>query len=86
MHVYRQANGIHRLAVMDELTYIEAPDLPEGSPERRLREEWLNTQKYQECLEHMIRQNLPQWLWIHRRWKANRTPLNFATAHHEQTL
>jgi Kdo2-lipid IVA lauroyltransferase/acyltransferase len=86
MAVYRQENGAHRLIVMDELQYIEAKELPEGSPERLLREEWLNTQKYQECLEFMIRQNLSQWLWIHRRWKANRSPLNLATAHLEQNI
>lgn len=86
MYVYRQENGIHRLKFMEPLEYIEAPELPTGSPERLLREEWLNTQKYQECLEYMIRQNLPQWLWIHRRWKANRTPLRFDTAHLEQNL
>ena len=86
MSVYRQENGVHRLIVMDELQYIEAKELPEGSPERLLREEWLNTQKYQECLESMIRQNLPQWLWIHRRWKASRSPLNLATAHREQNI
>lgn len=86
MHVSRQEDGRHRLHVMDELKYIEAPELPAGSPERLLREEWLNTQKYQECLEAMIRQNLPQWLWIHRRWKANQTPLNHKTAHLEQNV
>lgn len=86
MSVYRQENGVHRLIVMDELQYIEAKELPEGSPERLLREEWLNTQKYQECLESMIRQNLSQWLWIHRRWKANRTPLDYKSAHLQQNI
>ncbi len=86
IHVYRLENGTHRMNFMEPLEYIEAPELPAGSQERLLREEWLNTQKYQECLEAMIRQNLPQWLWIHRRWKANRTPLHFETAELEQNL
>ncbi|MBY0385208.1 lysophospholipid acyltransferase family protein [bacterium] len=84
--IYRQPDGTHRLHIMDELTPIEAPELPAGSPERFLREEWLNTQKYQEVIEQMIRQHPEQWLWIHRRWKANKTPLNFSTAHLEQNV
>lgn len=86
MCIFRQPDGTHRLHVMDELTFIEAPELPAGSPERLLREEWLNTQKYQEVIEQMIRQQPEQWLWIHRRWKANNTPLNFSTAHLEQNV
>lgn len=84
MCIYRQLDGTHRLHVMDEVEYIEAKNLPEGSPERILREEWLNTQKYQMVLEQMIRQQLDQWLWIHRRWKADQTPLNPSTAHLDQ--
>lgn len=84
--IYRQPDGTHRMQVWDEVPYIEAPELAEGSPERLLREEWLNTQKYQHIIEQMIRQHPEQWLWIHRRWKANKTPLNHATAHLEQNV
>jgi Kdo2-lipid IVA lauroyltransferase/acyltransferase len=81
IYTYRQPSGKHRLRILDEIHYIEAPEYAEGSEERILREEWLNTQRYQEAMEQMIREHLDQWLWIHRRWKADRTPIDFATAH-----
>lgn len=84
IYIYRQPNGVHRMRILDVVKYIEVPELPEGSRERLLREEWLNTQQYQEVMEKIIRSHLDQWLWIHRRWKADRTPLSLATAHLEE--
>lgn len=81
----RQANGTHTIDLLDELPYLTAPELPEGSEERELREEWLNTQQYQTAVEQLVRRHPEQWLWIHRRWKTSRVPLNFATAHREQS-
>jgi KDO2-lipid IV(A) lauroyltransferase len=80
---YRTGNGDQVLKVFPELHYISAEEYPENSPERILREEFLNTQQYQTAIETMIRERPEEWLWIHRRWKADRTPLVFETAHLE---
>jgi KDO2-lipid IV(A) lauroyltransferase len=71
----RLPDGTHRFVLLEQVKYIEATDLPQGSPERLAREEWLNTQRHQAALEEMIRRQLDQWLWIHRRWKCSREPL-----------
>lgn len=76
-------NGKNRVEILPELSYLTAPELPENSPERLAREEWLNTQQYQHAIEQLVRRRPDQWLWIHRRWKTDRTPLNVATAHLE---
>jgi Kdo2-lipid IVA lauroyltransferase/acyltransferase len=80
---YRQPDGTHRVRVFPELPYLVAEELLEGSEERLLREEWLNTQQYQTAVENLVRAHPEQWLWIHRRWKASREPLSFETAHLE---
>jgi KDO2-lipid IV(A) lauroyltransferase len=40
---------------------VEAP-IPHGPPEQM-------TQALNDSLEHLVRNHLGQWLWIHRRWK-----------------
>jgi len=30
------------------------------------------TQALNDSLEHVVRQHMGQWLWIHRRWKPER--------------
>ena len=71
---YRLASGKLRVTVFEPLPYLEAPEF--SSPEeRQAREDWLNAQQYQNAMEQMIRLHPDQWMWIHRRWKANRTPL-----------
>jgi KDO2-lipid IV(A) lauroyltransferase len=79
----RLPDGKHEMRMHDPLPYLEASELPRGSPERLAREEWLNTQQYQAAIEAMVREKPEQWLWIHRRWKTSREPLNEATAHLE---
>jgi KDO2-lipid IV(A) lauroyltransferase len=79
----REKNGRNRVRFLPELKYLECPNLPENSPERIAREEWLNTQQYQQAIETMVRENPAQWLWIHRRWKADRSPLSADSAHLE---
>lgn len=79
----RLPDGTNKLRLLPELGYLEATALPAGSPERAAREEWLNTQQYQQSIETLVRENLDQWLWIHRRWKTSREPLVFETAHLE---
>lgn len=71
----RRADGRHQLHLLPALPYLKAENLPEGSEERALREEWLNAQQYQHAVEQMVRAHPEQWLWIHRRWKASRVPL-----------
>ena len=72
---YRLPDGTHEFFLGEELPYLRDESLPEGSPERLLREEWLNTQQYQSAIERMVRAKPAQWLWIHRRWKCPRDPL-----------
>ncbi|MGZ3696429.1 MAG: lysophospholipid acyltransferase family protein [Bdellovibrionota bacterium] len=79
----RQPDGRNRIKFLPELPYLTAPELSENSPERMAREEWLNTQQYQSAIEKMVRENPAQWLWIHRRWKADRRPLVPELAHRE---
>jgi len=80
---FRLPDGTHEAHVFEPLPYLEAPELPAGSPERIAREEWLNTQNYQAAIEKMVRLHPEQWLWIHRRWKTSRVPLVAETAHLE---
>ncbi len=80
---FRLPDGRHEVRLLDPLPYLKASHLPEGSPERLAREEWLNTQQYQVALEQLIRLHPEQWMWIHRRWKTSRTPLDAETAHLE---
>jgi Kdo2-lipid IVA lauroyltransferase/acyltransferase len=81
MCAFRLPNGKHRVQIFDEVPYVKVTDLPEGSPEQVLREEWVNTQNYQTAIEEIVRMKPEQWLWIHRRWKADRTPFDPATIH-----
>lgn len=80
---FREADGRHRVKMLPELHYLRDESLPAGSEDRRLREEWLNAQQYQTALEAMIRIHPEQWLWIHRRWKAQREPLCPGSEHRE---
>lgn len=80
---YRAPNGTHKVKLLKPLPFLTAPELQEGSEERYLREEWLNTQQYQTAAEELIRAHPEQWLWIHRRSKASRAPISFETAHRE---
>ena len=79
---FRQPDGRHVVCVLDELPYIESPEISDPA-ERRLREEYLNTQQYQDAVEKLIRRQPDQWLWIHRRWKADRRPLTPGREHLE---
>ncbi|MFN4170457.1 MAG: lysophospholipid acyltransferase family protein [Pseudorhodobacter sp.] len=51
----RQPNGL------DFRIVVEAP-IPAGTPEAM-------TQALNDSLERLVRDNLDQWFWIHRRWK-----------------
>ena len=52
----RQPNGL------DFDIVIEAP-IPHGTPQAM-------TQALNDSLEALVRQNMDQWFWIHRRWKS----------------
>ncbi len=83
VYAFRLPCGNHEMRMFDPLPYLEATELPSGSPEREAREEWLNTQQYQAAIERMVRGHPEQWMWIHRRWKTSRVPLVPASAHLE---
>jgi KDO2-lipid IV(A) lauroyltransferase len=56
IYAIRLENGL------DFRIVVESP-IPRGTPEAM-------TQALNDSLEALVRQNLDQWLWIHRRWKA----------------
>jgi KDO2-lipid IV(A) lauroyltransferase len=77
--IHRRPDGRHEARIFDELPYLRV----EGPDEDGLREEWINTQAYQNAVEMLVRLKPEQWLWIHRRWKADRTPFDPETVHLE---
>lgn len=46
---------------------IVEPPIPPGSPQAM-------TQALNDSLEALVRRNMDQWFWIHRRWKTRRKP------------
>ena len=76
--ICRRADGGHHIRVLPAL-----PPPPDRTPATVLR----YTQRYTTILEDEIRAQPAQWLWIHRRWKAQPQPgdliatLESATGH-----
>lgn len=60
--MYRKANGHYVLRAHPPMTLARSGDLR--------RDIEVNTQRFQDELEAMIRENPDEWLWFHRRWKA----------------
>ena len=60
----RQENG------MDFKIQVDAP-IPHTDPETM-------TQALNDSLEHLVRQHMGQWFWIHRRWKPERQRIRAA--------
>lgn len=56
------------------VTEIRAPLewLPDAHPDRELA---INTARFVECVEKDVRSNPEQWLWTHRRFKGDLSPL-----------
>ncbi|MFA6033547.1 MAG: lysophospholipid acyltransferase family protein [Myxococcota bacterium] len=52
----------HRLIVLDPVPFERCGDAA--------REIAINTQRYNDILEAVIRQYPEQWMWLHKRWKA----------------
>lgn len=84
MCAFRNSDGTHFVKMLDELPYLQAEDSIVDPEERILREEWLNTQQYQNAIEQLVRFRPEQWLWMHRRWKTNPQRLQFEKAHLQQ--
>ena len=61
--------------IIDEYQYQRPKRYPKGSKEAELEETYLNTQAITHLIEKLIRKHPEQWLWMHRRWKADRTPI-----------
>jgi len=64
---YRKPDGRFHVEIQSPLQWIEDP-----SPHKELA---LNTAHYVRVLEGHIRQRPAQWLWIHRRFKGDLSPL-----------
>lgn len=62
---YRRADGKHILQFFDPLSWIAAEDAEQ--------EIYINTVGYNKALEKMILAHPEQWLWMHKRWKINRS-------------
>ena len=55
VYAIRQDNGLDfEIVVQDEIAHSDAETM---------------TQKVNDSLEHLVRKNMHQWFWIHRRWK-----------------
>ncbi|SLN41906.1 Phosphatidylinositol mannoside acyltransferase [Pseudoruegeria aquimaris] len=54
--------GIRKENGVDFRLEVQAP-IPPGSPEEM-------TQAFNDRLETLVRENMDQWFWIHRRWEA----------------
>ena len=55
VYAIRQDNGLDfEIVVQDEIAHSDAETM---------------TQKVNDSLEHLVRENMHQWFWIHRRWK-----------------
>ncbi|CAN1573549.1 HtrB Lauroyl/myristoyl acyltransferase [Paracoccaceae bacterium] len=57
----------YAIRAVDGLSFdiVVEPPIPQGTPEAM-------TQALNDSLETLVRQNLDQWFWIHRRWKGMR--------------
>lgn len=60
-YCYRDMDGTHVMKFLPPLEWIEDAD-----PDKEIL---LNTRRYNETLEKIIREHPEQWLWVHRRWK-----------------
>ena len=58
---YRKSFGEHVIQILDPVPWIET-----ANPDEAIL---VNTQKYCDVVEGMIRQHPEQWMWVHRRWK-----------------
>jgi len=61
LSIHRQPDG----------TYIErfSPEIPMVHTGDRLRDLVENTQRLQDAIESVVREQPDQWLWLHRRWR-----------------
>jgi len=64
---YRKADGTYGLRFEKAIPTIENDNLEDAII--------LNTAKYVEITERWVREFPDQWLWIHRRWKGDLSPL-----------
>ncbi len=72
---YQCENGHQIMKVNDVVSYQKAVQEIVGTRRAQLEEEFLNTQAYAKETEQLILHKPGQWPWMHRRWKADQSPL-----------
>jgi KDO2-lipid IV(A) lauroyltransferase len=64
---FREENGIYQVEFLPEVEWVEHENVHE--------ENALNTARYAASMESMVRGHPRQWLWTHRRFKGDLSPL-----------
>lgn len=64
--IHRKNNGKHLMKVLDPIEIVEGADYKETIK--------LTTARYNKVLEEVIRREPDHWLWLHKRWKVEKTP------------
>jgi KDO2-lipid IV(A) lauroyltransferase len=67
---WRDEHGHHHLEVGPAIPLAEG-----GTEEESILR---TTQRYNDVIEGFVRRHPEQWIWIHRRWKAHRSPAPLA--------
>lgn len=70
---FRTPDGRMRVVIREPVSWISR-----DNPDHELA---VNTARYVECVETDVRSHPDQWLWVHRRFKGDLTPISLEDAH-----